>query len=155
VKEPLNTSRLPTGVPGLDEILNGGWVPERTYLVRGGAGTGKTTLGVQFLLQGDAESALLITLGEAADQLRENAAGVGLSLEEVSTLDLAPGDEEEDGVEGMYNLLESWEVEGDSIHDRIVSYVRENQPKRVLIDSLSQLRYLTPDTFQYRKLGNV
>lgn len=144
------SGRVPAGVPGLDEILNGGFLAGRTYLVRGGAGTGKTTLGIQYLLHADPGECALITLGEGAEQLCQDAARVGLPLDAIATLDLSPGDDD-GSTDGSYNLLESWEAEGDSIHDRIVEYVQEHRPRRVLIDSLSQLRYLMPDTFQFRK----
>lgn len=141
---------VPTGVPGLDDIVHGGFIPARTYLVRGGPGTGKTTLGIQYLLQAEPDECALITLGEAAEQLRSDAARVGLPLDSISILDLSPGDED-DAAGGSYNLLESWEAEGETIHNRIVEYIGERRPRRILIDSLSQLRYLTPDTFQFRK----
>ncbi len=144
------SGRVLAGVPGIDEILKGGFLAGRTYLVRGGAGTGKTTLGIQYLLHGDPGECALITLGEGAEQLHEDAARVGLPLDAVATLDLSPGDDD-DSTGGSYNLLESWEAEGDSIHDRIVEYIQARRPQRILIDSLSQLRYLMPDTFQFRK----
>ncbi|WP_366658540.1 ATPase domain-containing protein [Fodinicurvata sp. EGI_FJ10296] len=142
--------RLLTGVAGLDQILHGGLIPRRAYLVRGGPGSGKTTLGLHCLLAGDPSKSLLVTLGEAEDQLRDNAKRSGLSLDGVSVLDLSPG--QADGTGGdTYNLLESWDVEGNTNHDRILGHVLEHRPQCVLIDSLSQMRYLSPDTFQFRK----
>jgi circadian clock protein KaiC len=69
------TSRHPTGLTGLDEVLHGGLIPKRAYLVRGGPGSGKTTLGLHFLATGVArgESALLITLESSELQLRRDA----------------------------------------------------------------------------------
>lgn len=145
-----HSARLATGIPGLDEILHGGLIAGRAYLVQGGPGTGKTTLGNHFLGQGDPGANLFVTLGEMPDQLRENARSSGFALDEVPILDLSPMDEE-DCSEEPYSLLESWEVEGGAIHDRLIEYAKANQPERVFIDSLSQLRYLTPDTFQFRK----
>lgn len=60
--------RLSTGIPGLDEVLHKGFVSRRAYLVRGGPGTGKTTLGLHFLATGatNGEQVLYITLGESA-----------------------------------------------------------------------------------------
>lgn len=141
---------LETGVPGLDEVLHGGLLPNRAYLVWGGPGTGKTTLGLHFLRQNEAGSSVFITLGETEAQLRDNAARLGLSLDDIDVLDLSPTKEGTPASE-TYNLLESWEVEGSTIHDRIVEYGHEHGPARVFIDSLSQLRFLTPDTFQFRK----
>ncbi|MGH2369373.1 MAG: ATPase domain-containing protein, partial [Chloroflexota bacterium] len=85
-------ARQSTGVAGLDEILNGGLLPGRAYLVRGGPGTGKTTVGLHFLGAGAAlgEASLFITLAEPEAQLRETAAALGLDLQGVEFLDLSP-----------------------------------------------------------------
>ncbi len=143
-------ARASTGVPGLDEILHGGLIAGRNYLVRGGPGSGKTTLGVHFLRVGEPANNLFVTLGETAEQLRDNAHRSGLPLDVVPILDASPVDAE-GGSEQAYNLLESWEVEGGTVHDRIVEYARNHAPQRVFIDSLTQLRYLTPDGYQFRK----
>ena len=76
--KPLAASlpRASTGIAGLDDILGGGLTAERLYLVEGTPGTGKTTLSIQFLLQGvkQGETGLYITLSETADELRAAAA---------------------------------------------------------------------------------
>lgn len=141
-------NRLRTGILGFDEILRGGLVPRRTYLVRGGPGSGKTTLGLHFLLNGPHPSSLFITLGESAQQLRDNAKRIGLPMEGVEVLDLSPGQEDSGDT---YTLLTSWDVEGNNLHDSILDYVQKHQPKRILIDSLSQMRYFSADTFLFRK----
>ncbi|RAR60807.1 MULTISPECIES: ATPase domain-containing protein [Halomonadaceae] len=145
---PLTDGRIRTGVRGFDEILRGGVIPQRTYLIRGGPGSGKTTLGLHFLINDSQSGSLFVSLGESEQQLRENAKRSGLSMDGVDVLDLSPGQEESGDT---YTLLESWDVEGNSIHDSILSYVQEHQPKRILIDSLSQMRYLSADTFLFRK----
>lgn len=142
--------RLLTGVDGLDQILHGGLIPRRAYLIRGGPGSGKTTLGIHFLVTDHPSESLFVSLGEAEGQLRDNARRSGLSLDGVDVLDVSPGQASDTGG-NTYNLLESWDVEGNTIHDKILDYVSEHQPKRILIDSLSQMRYLSADTFQYRK----
>lgn len=143
-------ARIETGVVGLDEILYGGLLPERSYVVRGGPGTGKTTLGQHFLENGAPDTAVFISLGETEQRLRQDARLSGFSLAHVTVLDLSPAIEGS-GEEETYNLLESWEVEGGVVHDRIVAYAHEHRPERVFIDSLSELRYLSPDAFQFRK----
>lgn len=144
----LPENRIRTGVPGFDEILRGGLIPRRAYLICGGPGSGKTTLGLHFLINGPHPGSLFITLGESAQQLRENAEFSGLPMEGVEVLDLSPGQEESGDT---YTLLTSWDVEGNSLHDRILDYVQEHQPTRILIDSFSQMRYLSADTFLFRK----
>ncbi|HLZ60002.1 MAG TPA: ATPase domain-containing protein, partial [Ktedonosporobacter sp.] len=84
--------RVSTGITGLDEILYGGFIPRRAYLVRGGPGCGKTTLGLHFLTEGVArgERSLFITLGEPEAELRANAQALGFDLAQVHFLDLSP-----------------------------------------------------------------
>ena len=73
--ERATKKRLSTGIAGLDEVLHGGLLPQRSYLVRGTAGTGKTTLGLHFLAAGAAngEKSLLITLGTPEARIRLDA----------------------------------------------------------------------------------
>lgn len=144
--------RRPTGVPGLDEVLHGGLIPDRAYLVRGGPGTGKTTLGLHFLLAGVAkgESALLITLESNEAQLREDAAAQGLDLAEMTVLDLSPT-REFFAENQSYDIFSPADVERDPTTERIIRVVEERKPVRVFVDAITTLRYLAPDAFQFRK----
>ena len=144
--------RCQTGVPGLDEVLEGGLIPRRAYLVRGGPGTGKTTLGLHFLAAGLAlgESALLITLESNESQLRADAAAQGLDLDGIAVLDLSPS--REFFSEGQsYDIFTPAEVERDPTTQRIVSTIQERKPVRVFVDAITTLRYLAPDALQFRK----
>src|SRR5687767_1802067 len=87
-----NSQRMPTGVVGLDEILYGGLVPRRAYLLHGNPGSGKTMLGLDFLTTGakGGEQSLFITMGEPESQIRANAESVGFDMSGVRFLDLAP-----------------------------------------------------------------
>src|SRR5437879_12024074 len=80
--EPETTKRLSTGIAGLDEVVHGGLLPYRSYLVRGTAGTGKTTLGLHFLTAGadNGEKSLLITLGTPEARIRLDAETFGFDL---------------------------------------------------------------------------
>jgi circadian clock protein KaiC len=146
------TARCPTGVPGLDEVLHGGLVPERAYLVRGGPGTGKTTLGLHFLSAGAArgESTLLITLESAEAQVRVDAAAQELDLSGVAVLDLSPTREffEQNR---SYDIFSPADVERDPTTRQIIETVAERKPVRVFVDAVTTLRYLAPDSFQFRK----
>jgi circadian clock protein KaiC len=142
-------SRIETGVRGLDHILKGGLPDQRAYLLRGGPGSGKTTLGLHFLLNGPAEESLFITLGESEEQLRANGSRAGLPMDGVSVLDLSPG--QPGAQNASYSLLESWDVEGNAMHDDIVQHVKARRPTRIVIDSLSLLHFLSSDIFQFRK----
>lgn len=141
--------RIMTGVAGLDEILHGGLLDSYAYLVRGGPGTGKTTLGTHFLTVTAPEDGVLITFGETEQQLRRNAWLSGLTLEDVPVLDVSPAIRN-GGAEETFNLLQTWEVEAGAIHDAILDYARANRPTRVFIDALSEMRHISPDAFQFR-----
>src|ERR1700684_3158255 len=87
--------RISTGVDGLDEVLFGGLIDGRTYLISGPPGTGKTTLGWHFLARGIAagETALYISFAEPEAELREHAARSGFDAGDVHVLDLSPSAE--------------------------------------------------------------
>lgn len=144
--------RLSTGVAGLDEVLLGGFVSGRAYLVRGGPGCGKTTLGMHLLTTGAAEGekVLFISLGEPEAQLRTNAAALGFDLKGVTFLDLSPPPEFFAEAES-YDIFSAAEVEREPTTRKIVEQVEKIKPKRVFIDSMTQLRYLSTDAFQFRK----
>lgn len=146
------TPRHPTGLPGLDEVLHGGLIQERAYLVRGGPGTGKTTLGLHFLVAGAAagERALLITLESSEPQLRRDAASQGLDLSGIHFLDLSTT-RDFFAQSQSYDIFSAGDVERDPTTRMIVRTVQELKPQRVFVDAVTTLRYLAPDAFQFRK----
>ena len=144
--------RISTGVAGLDEILVGGLIPGRAYLVRGGPGTGKTILGLHFLTAGvvHGENPLFITLEEPEEQLRKNATAIGLDLKGVTFLDLSPTSELFTKAQ-TYDIFTPAEVEREPITQKIVEQVEHLQPRRVFLEAMTQFRYLSPDGFQFHK----
>ncbi len=146
------TERLSTGAKGLDEILLGGLVRGGAYLVRGGPGTGKTTLGLHFLAAGAAagEKVLCVALGEPVERITKNARSIGVSTDQISFVDLSPTSDFFAEVE-TYDIFSPAEVEREPTTRRIVEAVEKVQPARVFIDSMAQFRYLASDVFQYRK----
>mgnify|MGYP000170990431 FL=1 len=150
--EPVSIDRLSTGIEGLDAILHGGLIPERSYLLRGEPGTGKTILGLHYLTTGTTadETSLFINLEETTADIKQNAASLGFDLEDIHFLDLSPKSDFFAGDQG-YDIFESSEVERDPMVEEIADRVSELQPDRVFVDPISQLRYLSTDEYQFRK----
>ena len=148
----MTNHRLSIGIAGLDEILHGGLMPRRSYLVRGGPGTGKTTLGFHFLTTGVAssESTLFITFVEPEEDLRENAFHLGFNLDGINFLDLSPTSDFFTQVE-TYDIFSPAEVEREPITQKIIEYIEKLKPQRVFIDTITQFRYLSADEYQFRK----
>jgi len=145
-------ARVDTGVAGLDEVLQGGLIDGRSYLVRGQPGSGKTVLGLHFVSAGAAagERSLFINLEEDEADVRANAASLGFDLDGVDVLDLSPSSDffAEDQ---SYSVFGAEEVEGDDLTERIAERVAERDPDRVFVDPVTQFRYLTSDQYQFRK----
>jgi circadian clock protein KaiC len=140
-----------TGIAGLDDILNGGLTPDRMYLVEGTPGTGKTTLGLGFLLEGAAkeELGLYITLAETEVELRAVGKSHGWVLDDLSLFEMVPADGF--GEDQEQTLLHPSEVElGETVRN-IMAKVDELRPARVVLDSLSELRLLAQSPIRYRR----
>jgi circadian clock protein KaiC len=144
--------RLSTGIAGLDEIFRGGLIPARAYLLRGGPGTGKTTVGLHFLTFGDprVEKPLFITMGEPEEQIRKNALSIGFDLDGVTFLDLSPTSAFFTEVQS-YDIFAPAEVEREPTTQQIIAQVDVLKPRRVFLDAMTQFRYLASDAFQFRK----
>ena len=144
--------RIGSGVAGLDDVLCGGFLKGRAYLVRGGPGTGKTILGLHFLAAGarEGERCMFITLGEPADQLRRNGVALGLALEQVHFVDLSPTPEFFVEAES-YDIFSPAEVELEPTTRRIVGEIEAFKPQRVFLDAMTQFRYLSAEPFHFFK----
>lgn len=157
MRQPTNHLAIPaqerasTGVPGLDYILGGGLPANHLYLVEGTPGAGKTTLGLQFLRRGaeQGESGLYITLSETAAELRTVAASHGLSLEGVELFELVT--EEGLSPESEQSILHPSEIELGETTRGVMAAAERVQPKRVVFDSLSEMRLLAQNPLRYRR----
>lgn len=144
--------RLSTGIIGLDDILHGGLAKGYLYLIEGNPGAGKTTLALQFLISGSklGEKGLFISLAENEAELRQVAASHGMSLENVEVSKVSPP--EISGEPGQdYTVFQPAEVELTDVLETILSKVRDVQPSRVVIDSMSEMRMLARDSLRYRR----
>jgi circadian clock protein KaiC len=145
------TSRLSTGISGLDDILCGGLTAQRVYLVEGSPGTGKTTLGLQFLLDGAAkgEAGLYITLSETADELDAVAESHGWSIDGLSIFELA-NDTALDP-DSQQSVFQPSEIELAETTRQVMELVEQVKPSRIVFDSLSEMRLLAQNTLRYRR----
>ena len=143
--------RASTGVPGLDDVLGGGLPLNHLYLVEGNPGSGKTTLGLQFLREGVArgEKGLYVTLSETAEELHTVAASHGWTLEGVELFELVS--DEGLAAEAEQSILHPSEIElGETVHG-VMAAVDRLQPERVVFDSLSEMRLLAQNPLRYRR----
>jgi circadian clock protein KaiC len=140
-----------TGVFGLDQILNGGLPRNHIYLIDGSPGTGKTTLALQFLMEGvqNGEPGLYVTLSESRDELLGVASSHGWSLDGIEIFELAT--EKAHETEESYTLFHPAEVELQQTIDAVLKRVQELNPKRVAFDSLSEMRLLAREPLRFRR----
>lgn len=140
-----------TGISGLDGIIEGGLQRDRIYLVQGEPGVGKTTLALQFLMEGAAhgERVLYVTLSETRDEITAIGAShawnlAGIDMVELSALEQATGLEDN-------TLFEPSEVELQETTRLLLAHVERVQPARVVFDSLSELRLLAQSPLRFRR----
>lgn len=144
--------RASTGVAGLNEVLGGGLTRHRIYLLEGNPGTGKTTLALQFMLDGarSGERCLYITLSETVEELKAVARSHGWSLDGIAIFELTPPEASLD-LDQHYTLLHPSEVELNETTKLILDRINEYDPDRVAFDSLSEIRLIAQDPLRYRR----
>lgn len=143
-------TRLPTGIPELDAILRGGLLRHRIHLVEGRPGTGKTTIGLRYLIEGAkaGETCLYVTLSETRQELLATARNHNWSLEGIHISERIPVDEVDSQEQSVLLPTDS---ELSKLIDAIAATVREHQPARVVIDSMAEIRLLAQDSSHYRR----
>jgi circadian clock protein KaiC len=145
--------RAASGIPGLDDILSGGFARGSLFLIEGNPGTGKTTLGLRYLLEGarQGESGLYITLSETKIELLRGAASHGWAVEPpTEVFELRPPDSVLDPKQAQ-SLLYSSDLELGETVKMIFAAVERAEPKRIVIDSLSEIRLLAQSSLRYRR----
>ena len=146
-------SKAKTGVKGLDNILAGGLSRGNVFLVEGAPGAGKTTVALQFLMEGarEGEATLYITLSETEKELRDSAASHGWTLPaDINIFELIPPDSVLDS-EQQQSLLYSSDLELGEATKQIFAQVERVKPKRIVLDSLSEIRLLAQSSLRYRR----
>src|SRR5690242_8604584 len=138
--------RVLTGVAGLDDILQGGLPRGHLYLLEGDPGTGKTTIALQFLLEGirTGERVIYVTLSESRAELQQVAKSHGWSTNDLDIYEMVPP-QEDLSPEAQYTVFHPSEVELADTITAILDQVDRIKPQRVVFDSLSELRMLARD----------
>lgn len=144
--------RISSGVSGLDSLLAGGFVEGRLYLVIGPPGTGKTTLGEEFLKNGlDAgENVLYIHGEEAKEGLLTNAAQFDIDLTDADFLDIGPRSGFSTQSQS-YDVVDPQDIEEENLISDIRNTIDELDPDRALIDPITQFQYLEATEYHFRK----
>jgi circadian clock protein KaiC len=144
--------RLDTGISGLNDILLGGLPPGQMYLIEGEPGTGKTTVAMQFIRAGMArgEKSLFITLSEPRSELLGTILSHGWDPAEVPIAEFTPA-EASLSPEEQYTVFHPSEIELATTVRKLTQFIDQEQPLRLVIDSLSELRLLASDVMRYRR----
>jgi circadian clock protein KaiC len=144
-------SRLPTGIPGLDEILSGGLPQHGLYLLQGNPGVGKTTFSLQFLLEGVrlGERCLYVSFSETRTELEAVARSHGWDLGKLELYELG-GTEATKREEGQ-TMFHPSEVELEEVMKPLLERIAKVKPVRLAVDSVSELRLLARDSLRYRR----
>lgn len=144
--------RITTGVSGLDDVLGGGLQEQRLYLIKGTPGVGKTTLALQFLMEGAArgEPVLYITLSETEAEVRQVAESHGWSLEGIELFELSSA-EQTLRLFDDNTLYAAEDVDLREVVRVLLDRVESLNPKRVVFDSLSEIRLLSQTPVRYRR----
>lgn len=149
---PQTADTCVTGIPGLDDVLSGGLPAHRIYLIQGDPGVGKTTLGMQFLLEGlrRGEKVLYITLSETLDELRQVADSHGWDLSGLEIFELSSLQDELEGkLESTF--FHPSEIELNRTTEALLDRVEKINPSRIVFDSLSEMRMLAETPLRYRR----
>lgn len=147
------TDKAMTGVDGLDDILAGGLSRRHVFLLEGSPGSGKTTIALQFLLEGAriGERCLYITLSETSEELRDSARSHGWDLGNLTEIfELVPP-ESLLNADHQQSLLYSSDLELGETTKLVFEAFERVKPQRVVIDSLSEIRLLAQSSLRYRR----
>ena len=143
---------ISTGISGFDALLDGGFAFNRLHLVEGHPGTGKTTLALQFLMEGRnrGEKGLYITLSETKAELLQVARSHGWSLDGIEIFELIPPEWSLDP-KRTQSVIYASDLELGETVKLVLEQAERTQATRIAFDSLSEIRLLAQGTLRYRR----
>jgi circadian clock protein KaiC len=141
-----------SGLAGLDDILRGGFPRGCLFLISGTPGTGKTTLAMQFLLEGirRGETCLYISLAETEQEVQKVAASHGWDLTKLHIHALVPS-ERNLSADSQLTVFNPSELELGETTEALLAAANAHRPQRVVIDSMSELRLIAQNALRYRR----
>jgi len=141
-----------TGVSGLDDVLGGGFSAGRLYLIEGVPGSGKTTLAFQFLMEGarEKEPVLYVSLAESREEIHAMAASHGWDIQGIGIQEVIPSESVLNS-DDQYTMFHPSEIELSETTKSILADVERIKPRRIVFDSLSELRLLSGSPLRYRR----
>lgn len=141
--------RMLTGVPELDAVMYGGLSRGRIHLIEGKPGTGKTTIGLRYLIEGvkNGETCLYLSLSAGEDEIRESADNHGWNLDGIDIVEMIPVPDEVDA----QTILLPTDTDLAGLVDRISARIKQSNAACVVIDSMAEVRLLARDSAHYRR----
>ena len=143
---------VPSGIHGLDDIIRGGFPKGCLFLITGTPGTGKTSLALQFLLEGikRGERCLYVTLSETESEIAKVARSHGWNLSRLAIKELVPS-EKNLSADAQLTVFNPSELELGETTEAMISAVNKHHPHRIVLDSLSELRLIAQNALRYRR----
>jgi|Deesub1362A_J573_1020465.scaffolds.fasta_scaffold00360_33 KaiC/GvpD/RAD55 family RecA-like ATPase len=144
--------KVSTGIEGLDRMLKGGLIPNKTYLISGGPGSGKTTLATHFLIEGarNGENVMYVTLEESAEEIKEEMKLLGFDFDNYSVKFIDSSPTGENTLFGdMFFIDLVPDIRG--FKDALEEKIKESKPSRIVIDPLTMLELASKSEIIYRR----
>jgi circadian clock protein KaiC len=149
--QPTSPTLVSTGIAGLDEILRGGLPQANLYLLQGQPGVGKTTAALRFLMAGveAGERCLYVTLSQTKTELEGIAKSHGWSLDGIRIEELAASDSVASAAD--QTIFQTADLRLDETRQAVERAIDEHKPRRIVYDSLLEIRLLTGDPPSFRR----
>jgi circadian clock protein KaiC len=150
--DEINFEKSRTGIVGLDEVLGGGLPKNNLFLIQGKPGTGKTTLSIQFLLEGvrEGEKCLYVTFSETKKEIESVARSHDWDISKIDILELSAISEGV-GKASYTTLFHPSEIELSKTINIVLDQIKKTKPQRIVFDSVSELRLLAETSLRYRR----